>query len=109
MPNISSGWLSGTRSPTSTSRTATSRRLPTRTPSASCCLADRCAERGRLGTAALLKGFVERYEERLTFTVRRQIAVRRALDPVAEAHHDRWEAGRGLDTGAAVGYALSLD
>ena len=66
-------------------------------------------ERGRLEDAALLWGFVERYEERLTFTLRRRELYAERLEPAAEAHRDRWEAGRDLDVGAAVDYALSLD
>jgi predicted ATPase/class 3 adenylate cyclase len=72
-------------------------------------LAAVAAERGRPDAAALLWGFVERYEERLTFTLRRRMLYAERLDPVAEAHRDRLEAGRGLETGAAVGYALSLE
>jgi predicted ATPase len=67
------------------------------------------AERGDLEAAALLWGFVERFEERLTFTLRRRVLYAERLQPAAEAHRERWEAGRGLDMGAAVGYALSLD
>jgi predicted ATPase/class 3 adenylate cyclase len=65
--------------------------------------------RGDLEAAALLWGFVEQYEERLTFTLRRRGLYAERLEPAAEAHRDRWEAGRALDVSAAVGYALSLD
>jgi predicted ATPase/class 3 adenylate cyclase len=67
------------------------------------------AEREDPESAALLWGFVERYEERLTFTLRRRALYAERLQPAAEAHRERWEAGRVLDMGAAVGYALSLD
>jgi hypothetical protein len=67
------------------------------------------AERGDLEAAALLWGFVERFEERLTFTLRRRVLYAERLQPAAEAQRERWEAGRDLDMGAAVGYALSLD
>jgi predicted ATPase/class 3 adenylate cyclase len=67
------------------------------------------AERGDPESAALLWGFVERYEERLTFTLRRRALYAERLERAAEAHRERWEAGRDLDMGAAVGYALSLD
>jgi tetratricopeptide (TPR) repeat protein len=71
-------------------------------------LAAVAAERGDLEAAALLWGFVERYEERLTFTLRRRALYADRLEPAAKSHRDRWEAGRNLDVGAAVGYALSL-
>jgi len=64
------------------------------------------AERSRLEDAALLWGFVERYEERLTFTLRRRSRYAEPLDAAAAAHPDRWQAGRDLDVGAAVEYAL---
>ena len=67
------------------------------------------AERGNPESAALLWGFVERYEERLTFTLRRRALYAERLQPAAAAHRERWEAGRDLDMGAAVGYALSLE
>jgi predicted ATPase/predicted negative regulator of RcsB-dependent stress response len=72
-------------------------------------LAAVAAERGRLEAAALLWGFVERYEERLTFTLRRRALYAERVEAALEAHRDRWEAGRALDVGAAVGYALSLE
>jgi predicted ATPase len=72
-------------------------------------LAAVAAERGRPEEAALLWGFVERYEERLTFTLRRRSRYSEPLDAAAAAHPERWEAGRDLDVGAAVDYALSLD
>jgi predicted ATPase len=72
-------------------------------------LAGVAAERGDLEAAALLWGFAERYEERLTFTLRRRALYADRLEPAAEAYRERWEAGRNLDVGAAVGYALSLD
>jgi predicted ATPase len=72
-------------------------------------LAAVAAERGDLEAAALLWGFVERYEERLTFTLRRRALYAKRLEPAAKSHRDRWEAGRNLDVGAAVGYALSLE
>jgi predicted ATPase/class 3 adenylate cyclase len=72
-------------------------------------LAAVAAERGELEEAAFLWGFVERYEERLTFTLRRRARYADRLDPAAEAHRDRWEAGRQLDVGAAVDHALSLE
>ena len=71
-------------------------------------LAAVAAERDQAEAAALLWGFVERYEEQLTFTLRRRSLYADRLDPAAEAHRDRWEAGRELDVGAAVGYALAL-
>ena len=71
-------------------------------------LAAVAAERGDLEAAALLWGFVERYEERLTFTLRRRALYADRLEPAGEAYPERWEAGRNLDVGAAVGYALSL-
>jgi predicted ATPase len=67
------------------------------------------AERGRLDAAALLWGFVEGYEKRLTFTLRRRALYAERLEPAAYAHREDWEAGRDLDVGAAVGYALSLE
>jgi predicted ATPase len=67
------------------------------------------AERGQLEAAALLWGFVERYEERLTFTLRRRALYAERLEAAVEAHRDRWDAGRALDVGATVGYALSLE
>src|SRR5918999_1698031 len=72
-------------------------------------LAAVAAERGQLEEAAFLWGFVERYEERLTFTLRRRSRYAERLDPAAKAHPERWQAGRDLDVGAAVEYALSLD
>jgi predicted ATPase/predicted negative regulator of RcsB-dependent stress response len=69
-------------------------------------LAAVAAERGQLEAAALLWGFVERYEERLTFTLRRRSLYAERLEPAAEAHRERWRAGRDLDVGAAVEYAL---
>jgi predicted ATPase len=72
-------------------------------------LAAVAAERGNVEDAALLWGFAERYEERLTFTLRRRARYADRLDPAAEAHRDRWEAGRDLDAGAAVEYGLSLE
>jgi predicted ATPase len=67
------------------------------------------AERGQLEAAALLWGFVERYEERLTFTLRRRALYAERLEAAVEAHRDRWDAGRALDVGGAVDYALSLE
>jgi predicted ATPase len=67
------------------------------------------AERGRFEEAALLWGFVERYEERLTFTLRRRSRYAERLDAAAADHAERWRAGRDMDVGAAVEYALSLD
>jgi predicted ATPase/class 3 adenylate cyclase len=72
-------------------------------------LAAVAAERGRVGEAARLWGFVERYEERLTFTLRRRSRYADPLDAAAAAHPDAWQAGHELDVGAAVDYALSLD
>jgi predicted ATPase len=69
-------------------------------------LAAVAAERGRLEDAALLWGFVERYEERLTFTLRRRSRYADRLDAAAAAHPERWKAGRNLDVGAAVHHAL---
>jgi predicted ATPase/class 3 adenylate cyclase len=70
-------------------------------------LAAVAAERGRAEEAAFLWGFVERYEARLTFTLRRRARYADRLEPAAEAHRDRWEAGRDLDAGAAVEYAIA--
>jgi predicted ATPase len=72
-------------------------------------LAAVAAERGRHEEAAYLWGFVERYEERLTFTLRRRSRYADRLDAAAKAHPERWQAGRELDVGAAVEYALSLE
>jgi predicted ATPase len=72
-------------------------------------LAAVAAERGQLEAAALMWGFVERYEERLTFALRRRALYAERVEAAVEAHRDRWEAGRALETGAAVGYALSLE
>jgi predicted ATPase len=69
-------------------------------------LATVAAERGRLEDAALLWGFVERYEERLTFTLRRRSRYAETLDAATAAHPERWQAGRDLEVGAAVEYAL---
>jgi hypothetical protein len=66
------------------------------------------AERGRLEEAALVWGFVERYEERLTFTLRRRSRYAEPLDAAAREHPERWEAGRDLDVAAAVEHALAL-
>src|ERR671914_2189946 len=71
-------------------------------------LAAVAAERGQLEEAAFLWGFVERYEERLTFTLRRRSRYSERLDAAVAAHPERWQAGRDLDVGAAVEYALSL-
>jgi predicted ATPase len=71
-------------------------------------LATVAAERGRLEEAALLWGFVERYEERLTFTLRRRSRYADRLDDAAATHHDAWQAGRKLEVGAAVECALAL-
>jgi predicted ATPase/predicted negative regulator of RcsB-dependent stress response len=71
-------------------------------------LAAVAAERGRPEEAAFLWGFVERYEERLTFTLRRRARYADRLDAPAAAYPERWQAGRDLDVGAAVEYALSL-
>jgi tetratricopeptide (TPR) repeat protein len=72
-------------------------------------LAAVAAERGRLEEAAFLWGFVERYEERLTFTLRRRSRYAERLDSAAKAHPERSQAGRGLDVAAAVQFALALD
>jgi predicted ATPase/class 3 adenylate cyclase len=72
-------------------------------------LAAVAAERGRLEDAAVLWGFVERYEERLTFTLRRRARYAERLDAAAAAHPERWQAGRDLDVGAAVEYALARE
>jgi predicted ATPase len=72
-------------------------------------LAAVAAERGRLEDAAFLWGFVERHEERLTFTLRRRASYADRLGPAVEEHRDRWDAGRRLDLGAAVDYGLSLE
>jgi predicted ATPase len=72
-------------------------------------LAAVAADRGRLEEAALLWGFVERYEERLTFTLRRRSRYADRLDAAAKTHPERWQAGRDMDVGAAVEYALSLE
>jgi predicted ATPase len=72
-------------------------------------LAAVAAERGRLEDAAFLWGFVERYEERLTFTLRRRSRYADPLDAAAAAHPERWQAGRDLEVGAAVEHALSLE
>jgi predicted ATPase/class 3 adenylate cyclase len=72
-------------------------------------LAAVAAERGRLEEAALLWGFVEHYEERLTFTLRRRSRYADRLDAAAKAHPERWQAGRDMNVAAAVEYALALD
>jgi predicted ATPase/class 3 adenylate cyclase len=72
-------------------------------------LAAVAAERGRLEEAALLWGFVERYEERLTFTLRRRSRYADRVGGAAKAHPERWQAGRDLDVAAAVEYALALE
>jgi predicted ATPase len=69
-------------------------------------LATVAAERGQVEVAALLWGFVERYEERLTFTLRRRSRYADRLDVAAAAQPERWQAGRDLEVGAAVDYAL---
>jgi predicted ATPase len=57
--------------------------------------------------AALLWGFVESYEARLGFTMRRRWLYEERLGSAASAHRDRYKAGHHLDVASAIGVARS--
>ena len=69
-------------------------------------LASRAAESGDPEQAALLWGFVEAYEERLRFTLRRRGLYEERCGPSAAAHPERYDEGRRLGVDEAVEIAL---
>jgi non-specific serine/threonine protein kinase len=70
-------------------------------------LASRAAENGDPEQAALLWGFVEAYEERLRFTLRRRGLYEERCAPSAAAHPERYDEGRRLGVDEAVEIALA--
>jgi predicted ATPase/class 3 adenylate cyclase len=64
------------------------------------------AARGDAERAALIWGFVEAYEERLRFSMRRRALYEERLEPVAAAHPEQRDDGRRLGVDAAVEIAL---
>lgn len=60
------------------------------------------AGRGDPERAALLWGFVEAYEARLNFTLRRRGRYEERCGPAPAAHPDRYEEGSRLEVDAAV-------
>ena len=69
-------------------------------------LASTAAESGHLERAALLWGFVEAYEERLRFTLRRRGLYEEQCAPAAAAHSEQYGEGRRLGVDEAVARAL---
>jgi predicted ATPase len=72
-------------------------------------LAAVAAQRGEAGQAALLWGFVERYEERLRFTLRRRSLYEARLEQVAAAHPKQRNEGHSLGVEGAVEIALGSE
>jgi predicted ATPase len=70
-------------------------------------LASTVAESGDPEQAALLWGFVEAYEERLRFTLRRRGVYERRCGPSAAAHPEQYDEGRRLGVDEAVELALT--
>ena len=70
-------------------------------------LASRAAASGDPEQAALLWGFVEAYEERLRFTLRRRGLYEERCGPSAAAHPERYDEGRRLGVDEAVEIALA--
>jgi predicted ATPase len=70
-------------------------------------LAARAAESGDPEQAALLWGFVEAYEERLRFTLRRRGFYEERCRASAAAHPERYDEGRRLSVDEAVEIALA--
>ena len=70
-------------------------------------LAARAAQSGDPEQAALLWGFVEAYEERLRFTLRRRGLYEERCRASAAAHPERYDAGRRLGVDEAVEIALA--
>jgi predicted ATPase len=70
-------------------------------------LAARAAQSGDPEQGALLWGFVEAYEERLRFTLRRRGLYEERCRASAAAHSERYDAGRRLSVDEAVEIALA--
>ncbi|MFL5972837.1 MAG: hypothetical protein ACJ750_10665, partial [Gaiellaceae bacterium] len=70
-------------------------------------LASRAAASGDPEQAALLWGFVEAYEERLRFTLRRRGLYEKRCGPSAAAHPEQYDEGRRLGVDEAVELALA--
>ena len=70
-------------------------------------LASRAAASGDPEQAALLWGFVEAYEERLRFTLRRRGLYEERCGPSAAAHPEQYDEGRRLGVDEAVEIALA--
>ena len=70
-------------------------------------LASRAAESDDPEQAALLWGFVEAYEERLRFTLRRRGLYEKLCGPPAATHPERHDEGRRLGVDKAVEIALA--
>jgi predicted ATPase len=70
-------------------------------------LASRAAQSGDPEQAALLWGFVEAYEERLRFTLRRRSLYEKRCGPSAAAHPEQYDQGRRLGVDEAVEIALA--
>jgi predicted ATPase/class 3 adenylate cyclase len=64
--------------------------------------------RGDSDGAALLWGFVEAYEERLQFRLRKRVLYEKHVDQAAATVDERYQAGRSLEAAAAVDYGLGL-
>jgi tetratricopeptide (TPR) repeat protein len=62
--------------------------------------------RGDSDRAALLWGFVEAYEGRLQFTLRKRALYEEHVDRAVATNQERHQAGRDLEASAAVEYAL---
>ena len=65
------------------------------------------AESGDPEQAALLWGFVEAYEERLRFTLRRRVLYEERCGPPAALHPEQYDEGRRLGVDEAVDIALA--
>jgi predicted ATPase len=70
-------------------------------------LASTVAQSGDPEQAALLWGFVEAYEERLRFTLRRRDLYEKRCGPSAAAHPEQYDGGRRLGVDEAVEIALA--